>query len=97
MKFEVGEIATGQNFIISTELNGAEIEITSLPRLITPYDIGSDKMGEEGFYYGVKIKGNAVNRLKQKFLRKKKPPKEELSTWEEIQKLTSWTPEKVAV
>ena len=87
-KFEIGEIA-----VIIKDLSGnlphvigADVEIiTGPPSDEYIYDYVT-KDGDGNIWYCIESE-----------LRKKKPPKEELSTWEAIQKLTDWNPKKVSV
>lgn len=89
-KFEVGEIAILQN-CYNPERNGQEVEIVDKASFRKTIE---NPQGELMHFTEHRNGANYYASLNQ--LRKKKPP-EELSTWEEIQQLTNWTPEKVAV
>lgn len=85
-KFEVGEVAiiTGAAHPF-THLIGCEVEITSHPSIVSEYGVG---------YTGIANGRNPhPDYFEEAALRKKKPP-EELSSWEEVQKLTNWNPVK---
>ena len=94
-KFEVGEIAIGQNFINSTLLNGTEMEIIGK---LDKYPISTLNGFPCDLYilYGYRVRkpGGAISCIDPQNLRKKKPP-EELSTWEEIEEEFNWNPKKV--
>ena len=98
MKFEIGEIAI---FMIDFTVpgicqSGSECEIYSGPyHGIDEYEHGCD-----GEWYWCVFDGDPSPRgpnnswaVRAVSLRKKKPP-EELSTWEEVQKITGWNPTK---
>lgn len=93
-KFEVGEIAVGHNFKISTHLNGEDLlivggyysykcdSLNGVP--CTPYLLTG---------YKVKHPDGGTSVVKESNLRKKHPP-QELSSWENIQEITGWNPTK---
>lgn len=88
-KFEVGEIAIYQNLVGRGQYwNGEECEV------IKPLGKYLSNIEPDELVYYVKD-GQGIFSVREDQIRKKKPPKEELSTWEEIQKLTNWNPEKV--
>lgn len=89
-KFEIGEIAIIDNSVHKPEFVGMECEIISR-------EIYGIAKGTEYAAYGyiVEINGETHGFVKA-CLRKKKPP-QELSTWEEVEKLTHWNPTKVYV
>jgi len=85
-KFKVGEIAIikldlGGNHL---ETIGRECEIIEAYPSINVYKVTIPSI-KDGFDFW-KAKGCEL---------RKKPPKEETSSWEEIQKLTNWNPKKV--
>lgn len=90
-KFEIGEIALAYN---DDTGDVSECEIIAVPGHSLPIFPCGD--------YVINVPTNKSStrpngywEAEEKFLRKKKPP-EELSTWEEVQKLTNWNPKKVA-
>lgn len=92
MKFEIGEVAIGQNCVIDVRVNGMECVITEdvkIRRVIgTTTRIESDRL-----CYMVKWADGRIGAASPLKLRKKKPPKE-TSTWEEVQEDTGWNPQK---
>ena len=93
--FEVGEIVIGQNFITSPNRNGMECEIVGSLKMHKSYNrirgAWKEAVGHE-----VKWSDGKITYQESHYLRKKKPP-EELSNWEEIQKLTNWSPTKQGI
>ncbi len=82
-KFSVGEIA----IIVSAPANpgavGMECEIIRLPDLLSS--------GEYGIHVpNYKEPPGKMWTIPERYLRKKQPPKEELGSWEELQKITEW-------
>lgn len=85
-KFKVGEVAIYQHLTISLKSNGEECEI------IRGLDYHEDSEFPHKLMYITKD-ANGIFVVKPENLRKKNPP-QELSTWEEVQKLTNWNPSK---
>ena len=94
-KFKIGEIVILINVMneIFRHQVGTECEIAS-ERYQNNGRVGYD-IFIEGDIYPYNSDGRWFTL--ESNLRKKKPPKEELSTWEEIQKLTNWSPNKERV
>lgn len=93
MKFEIGEIAIGQNFTRSPEYNGLELKV------VDNYGEHVCRGGVNGFPFGpIKLMGYGVEDgdgeifyVPSNRLRKKKPP-EELTSWDKIEEICGWSP-----
>lgn len=75
MKFEIGEIAIGQNFTGNAQLNGEELEIIGElceRRIFSLNGIPCEPYDMTGYY--IKRPGGENAVVRAKYLRKKKPP-----------------------
>lgn len=88
-KFSVGEMAIIDNCKSYPSFIGMECEILS-----NPYDGIGSITGELCIGYDACLQNGEKHSIAERCLRKKKPP-QELTTWEEVQKLTNWNPTKV--
>ena len=97
MRFEIGEIAVGQHFVNSKYLNGSELEVVSgleshLIRRLN--DAPCDPHTIIG--YGIRHPAGHITYIEPYYLRKKKPPEEEIN-WVEKLGLVKWNPTKQGV
>lgn len=93
MSFRIGEVAVGQNFMHRLVRNGMECEIIGGLELRSNTNSYDDKV-TKGLRYRVRWADGLISGQEPEYLRKKKPP-QETSTWEAVQQLTNWNPQKV--
>jgi len=96
-KFSVGEIAVGQNFTGSTELNGEDLIVVSGYREYICGRVNGVIVSRNSVFmgYGVRRPDGEITYVESKKLKKKKPPEEEVG-WQQIQEIIGWNPtEKV--
>lgn len=93
-EFKIHEVATGQNHIYDTALNGMECEIIEglQIRRLTHKVSGLNDYRE---CYRVKWANGKILCAQPGYLRKKKPPQEKMGDWELIEIGTGWSPFKV--
>ena len=84
-KFNFHEIAVGQNFIKDIQWNGMECEIIGgLQEREAFYLMASE--AHKVLSYKVKWMDGSISIQPEHNLKKKKPPQEQLKTWEELKK-----------
>lgn len=94
-KFSVGEVAIGRGYIHESGYNGMECEILECERehiVFSPFANNGAEFKIVGYrlrWATGEIRYEATNHL-----RKKQSP-QELSSWEKIQDITKWHPNKV--
>jgi hypothetical protein len=88
--FKVGEIAMLQNFSRNAQFNGDECEIVALPR---PCDwIDSEGIQTNAGYYVTKHHGKVWQTAPHR-LRKRPPPREQTSAWDDV---IVWRPKEMS-
>lgn len=92
MKFQIGDVAIGQNFTVHSHLNGMECEIVSPLKECTGIDQSTGHL-VSGLAYNV-VWADGLSSYTQEFYLKKRPPANTPSEWEDSD---VWQPEKELV
>ena len=95
MKYKVGEILIGQNFVGSPRLNDMECEVLEYGDYIAAFNNGVPCARQEvKNRYLVRWADGRETTTKERLLRRKRNP-QELGSWEAIRELTNWNPSEV--